>query len=88
MMTTPEDDLTVLDPVTILKGRITTACNQAALADMIDISPQYLSEILRRKRPPPERVLDFLNLEKVVTYRPKPDGAETKPVKKARARRR
>jgi len=82
------DDSTEYAPITMLRERLTADCNQAALADQIGISPQYLSEILREKRPPSEQVLDFLKLERVVTYRPKSDGVEPKSVKKSRSRRR
>lgn len=75
------------EPISMLEARLTPTFTQAALAEEIGISPQYLSEILRFKKPPSDLVLDFLGLEKIVTYRPKPDGHE-KPAKKTRARAR
>jgi len=74
------------DPVELLKKQLNADCNQAQLADKIGISPQYLSEILRGK-PPGGAVLDYLGLERVITYQPKvTDSAE--PATRKRGRRR
>jgi len=62
------------DPIIeLLKGRLDSSpqMTQAILADQIGISPQFLSEILNNKRNPSKKVLDFLDQEKVVTYRPR-----------------
>lgn len=81
----PNDESMKYDPIAMLRARLTEDFNQSALADEMGISDQYLSEILRQKRPPSERILEFLGLERVVTYRPKPAGEGPK---KTRARRR
>lgn len=63
-----------VDPVERLKGLCDPATpdvTQAALAERIGISPQFLSEILKGKRNPSKTVLDFLELEKVVSYQPR-----------------
>lgn len=73
------------DPLELLKKQLTDDCNQAQLARKMGISPQYLSEILREQRPPSDIVLDYLGLERVITYQPKTAGAEPK---RARRRRR
>lgn len=80
------DESSKYDPIAMLRARLTADFNQSALANEMGISDQYLSEILRQKRPPSERILDFLGLERVVTYRPKTDGGEG--LKKTRSRRR
>jgi hypothetical protein len=82
-MTEPLDDSTKYDPISLLRGYL-ARCNQATLADEIGVSPQYLSEILRSKKPPSDKVLDFLKLERIVIYRLKPDSD----AKRSRARRR
>lgn len=60
------------DPIAILKTRLIGPpdLTQAELASLIGISPQFLSEILNGKRNPSQTVLNFLGLEKVVSYRP------------------
>lgn len=58
------------NPIDMLKVRLADSdMTQTVLADQIGISPQFLSEILNGKRGPSKTVLDFLGLEKVVTYR-------------------
>jgi len=81
----PNDESMKYDPIAMLRARLTADFNQSALADEMGISDQYLSEILRQKRPPSERILEFLGLERVVTYRPKSTGEGPK---KTRTRRR
>lgn len=44
-----------------------------ALAEKIGISPQYLHDILARKRLPGKKVLAFLKLEPALVYRDKPE---------------
>ena len=60
------------NPIAMLEGHLAEPnSTQARLAERIGISPQFLSEILKAKRNPSKRVLDFLGLEKVVTYQPR-----------------
>ena len=63
----------MVNPLKMLRERLAD-CTQADLADRIGISPQFLSEILHEKRNPSDTVLNFLGLEKVITYRPKTRG--------------
>lgn len=57
------------NPIEMLKGHLAIpGAKQADLAMRIGISPQFLSEILKGKRNPSKTVLDFLGLEKVVSY--------------------
>lgn len=48
---------------------------QKSLAEKLNISPQYLSDILRGNRNPGKKVLNGLNIEKVILYRYK-DGCD------------
>lgn len=81
-----------VDPVERLKNLcdpITPDVTQAALAEQIGISPQFLSEILKGKRNPSKTVLDFLDLEKVVSYQPREtQAANTGNDRRTRTRRR
>jgi hypothetical protein len=45
------------------------ACSQVEVAKKIGVSPQFLSDVLNEKRGPGDRILEFLGIEKVVTYR-------------------
>jgi transcriptional regulator with XRE-family HTH domain len=66
------------NPIEILKGHLSApGAKQADLATQIGISPQYLSEILKGKRNPSKTVLDFLGLEKVVSYQERAPAART-----------
>lgn len=76
------------DPVLLLKSRVDLMGTQAALAQEIGISAQYLSQILARERDPSEKVLDYLNFEKVIMYRPRKEEEPTKPDRRSRNRRR
>lgn len=76
------------DPIELLDKRLSAGITQVALADEIGISPQFLSEVLHRKRKPSTRVLDFLGLEKCITYRLKPASTETVDAEKKPRRRR
>lgn len=58
------------DPLQMLNAQLKKS-TQRDLAKRIGISPQYLSEILNRGKPPPEKVLDYLGLEEIIVYRPK-----------------
>lgn len=41
---------------------------QRELASDIGVSPQFLSDVLRGKREPSGAILEFLSLERIVTY--------------------
>jgi transcriptional regulator with XRE-family HTH domain len=77
------------DPIAMLKERLTSPdLTQADLATRIGISPQFLSEILKGKRNPSKTVLDFLGLEKHVTYLPRVSAVATGADRRSRNRRR
>lgn len=59
------------NPIEALKAKVSKQCTQSDLAAQIGISPQYLSEIINGRRPPNDKVIDFLGWEKLVIYRPK-----------------
>jgi hypothetical protein len=63
--------LTLNDVIAMLKKRCEEAGSQRAFALDSKISPQYITDVLRRKREPGQMVLDALGLEKVTTYREK-----------------
>lgn len=44
---------------------------QQAVASALGVSPQYLCDVLKGRREVGPAILDSLNLEKVVTYKPK-----------------
>lgn len=56
------------DPVKHLQAKLQDT-SQKDLAKAIGISPQYLCDILKRRRDPGADVLKWLGLEKAVTYR-------------------
>ena len=60
----------MISPVEILKERCAIA-DQAVVADELDISPQYLNDILKGRRAPGPQVIEALGLVKIVTYRKK-----------------
>lgn len=62
------------NPLKMLRDQLKTT-TQSTLAASIGISPQFLSQILNGERNPSDAVLNFLGLEKVVRYRPKPPAA-------------
>ena len=63
--------LTLTDVIALLKKRCEEVGSQRAFALDNDISPQYITDVLRQKREPGQMVLAALGLEKVVTYREK-----------------
>jgi hypothetical protein len=63
--------LTLNDVVALLKKRCEEAGSQRAFAQANNVSPQYIADVLRRKREPGAMILDALGIEKVVTYREK-----------------
>jgi hypothetical protein len=57
------------DVLTLLKRKAKDLGGNAALARSLEVSPQYLGDVLRGNRPPGISVLSPLGLEKIVTYR-------------------
>jgi hypothetical protein len=60
--------LSLEDVITLLARRCGESGSQRAFAEANNISPQYITDVLRRKREPGRLVLDSLGLKKVVTY--------------------
>lgn len=52
----------------ILRARIETEGSQMAVARNLGVSPQYLSDVLRRQREPGEKILEPLGLKRQVFY--------------------
>jgi transcriptional regulator with XRE-family HTH domain len=42
--------------------------SQAALADRLDVTPSYLNDVLLGRRMPGTKILEALNIKKVITY--------------------
>jgi len=60
--------MATVDPLVILQK----ACDGRALsvaAEELDVSPQYLSDVLHRRREPGPKILKAIGLERVVEYR-------------------
>jgi len=51
-----------------LRQRILTGTTQEELAHQLDISPQYLSDVLNKRREPGKKLLDAIGYERVVCY--------------------
>jgi len=60
--------LTLNEVIALLRRRCEEFGSQRAFALDSNISPQYITDVLRRKREPGQMVLDALGLRKVVTY--------------------
>jgi transcriptional regulator with XRE-family HTH domain len=58
----------MIDPIRMLR-EILDDGNQAQMARKIGISPQYLNDVLNGKRGAGDKILAYLGLEKIVTYR-------------------
>jgi hypothetical protein len=56
-------------PLQILKARLGKG-SQAELARELDVSPQYLHDVLNGRREPGRKILKALGVERVVSYRP------------------
>ena len=56
-----------------VRDALRRACNaagtQKAWADMHDLSPAYVSDVIAGRRDPGQAILDALQLEAMVTYR-------------------
>lgn len=63
--------LTLDDVIALLKKRCEEAGSQRAFAIDSEISPQYITDVLRGKREPGAMILEALRLEKVIFYREK-----------------
>lgn len=57
-----------LDPVRRLQAKLQNKTQNEVAAE-IGISPQYLCDILKRRREPGSAVLAYLGIERRVTYR-------------------
>lgn len=58
----------MIDPIRMLRESLGTD-SQADVARKIGISPQYLHDVLNERRGPGEKILDYLGLERIITYR-------------------
>ena len=65
----------MLNPVELLRQRCAGKA-KSAVAEEMQVSPQYLSDVLAERREPGPKMLDALGLERVVTYRRKRKGAD------------
>ncbi len=63
------DEYTPSELSAYIKDALREFPTQKAFADHLDISQQYLGDILRGDRDPGEKVIKALGFEKVVTYR-------------------
>jgi DNA-binding transcriptional regulator YdaS (Cro superfamily) len=52
-----------------IRNRINRCGSQVSAAKSMDISPQYLNDILTGKRMPAGKILRALGVERVTTYR-------------------
>lgn len=55
----------------IAKLREAAAGNAAAWAKRCGISPSYVSDVLAGRRPPGDKVLSALNVDRIIKYREK-----------------
>lgn len=54
-----------------IQAAVKVAGSQRALAKQWDVSPSYVTDLLRGLRDPGPKILDALGIERVVTYREK-----------------
>jgi hypothetical protein len=54
-----------------LRTAIASAGSQEAFAAQHDIAAAYISDVMRGRREPGQKILDALGVERVVTYRVK-----------------
>lgn len=60
--------MATVDPLTILQKH----CDGRPLSEAakeLDVSPQYLSDVLHRRREPGPAILKAIGVERVITYR-------------------
>ncbi len=62
-------DLDILDIITILKCQADAIGSQKALAKKIGITPQYLNNVINFRQDPGPIILEYLGVEKVVSYK-------------------
>ena len=67
----PAHLLTYLEVLQLIQDEARKAGTQAALADKMGVSPAYLSDILRLRRPLSDRVLEYFGIERDIVYRKK-----------------
>ena len=65
--------MTVEDVRRILSEACRKAGSQVAWAQAHGVSAPYVNDVLRGNREPGNKILDALELDKVVTYRKKPN---------------
>lgn len=58
-----------MDILETIRARVEKAGSQRALASEIQVSPQYLNDVLNGRKEPGEGILRPMGLERVVTYR-------------------
>lgn len=60
--------LTQDDVIFLLRKRIAEVGNQKIYAERIGASSTYVSDVLKKKREPGEKILEALGLEKITVY--------------------
>lgn len=60
--------LTLQDVIELIRGEAEKTGSQKELAKKLDVSAQYISDILNGRREPGDAILKPLGLHKVVTY--------------------
>jgi len=68
--------LTETEVIDRLRTLLDDKTNQTSLAMMIGVTPQFITSVLRGRRPPSQKVLNLLGLERVVLYREKPNDQD------------
>lgn len=58
----------MIDPIRLLRESL-DGRSQSEMARKIGVSPQYLHDVLNERRGPGDKILTYLGIEKVVTYR-------------------
>jgi len=54
----------MIEPIEVLKGKLKSK-SQRQLAEELGLSASYIADVVHRRRPPSERLLDALGLEMV-----------------------
>ncbi len=60
--------LTLQDVIALLRKQADEAGSQKLLAAKLEVTPQYITDILRGRREPGEAILRPLGLRKIVSY--------------------
>lgn len=66
--------LTGQEMIDRLRVAVNREGSQKNFAERHDISEQYLSDVLRGRREPGQKILDAIGVERVVVYREKPES--------------